>query len=268
MEVNGIEVRAGQVWRIKSEEQCLASYAGLFGDMAHYCGTDAKIESVVEPIVVYFEENGYRWDESCLDYLVSDVPEASSSCVSSDAVAIHTAFISPQQVARVNELWLLHTWAELSEEVVFQMVDDMASFLGKAHRITRLTENGFEIAHGGVGDDKYVFPYECLNYRIMHSPESASASTHDQTKVRKLSCTYDVCEETRDGMGRVSVKLIVNYENGTYRIASSARDGKFLFDTAQHGNPEIWETILEAIRTAARLGATEVVGDERENIRL
>jgi len=250
MEVNGVKVRVGQVWRIKSEEQCMASYAGFFGDMAHYCGTDAKIESVIETFTIYFEENGYQWDVSCLDYLVRDVPEAASSCVPSDAL--------PQQVVRVNELWLLHTWAELSEEVVFQMVDDMASFLGKAHRITRLTENGFEIEHGGVGDDKYIFPYECLNYRIMHSPESASALTHDQTKVRKLSCTYEVREETRDGAGCVLVKLIVDYRSGTYRIASSARDGKFLFDTAQHGNPEIWETILEAIRTAARLGATEV----------
>lgn len=279
-----MEVRVGQVWMLKGADECARiSSAFVPSEMPPFCGKEQTIIKVIGSgkDKVYIHGCPYYWDMGCLDHLVRDVDEASPApgpCPKRVGILTDAAF-AKKAVARVGEEWLLKRWGELSEEAQFQMVDTMISYLGKVQRIAVLADDYFEIEDGHDPDNRYRFPYECLeNYApSAPPPEKGTVDTMSEAidglhkavdgmrpiteippTIRPVESSYDVLQETEDGAGCVTVKLFIDHRRNTYRVASTAKDGKFLFDTAQQGDPKIWRAVLKAIGSAMDFAEREV----------
>jgi hypothetical protein len=268
-----MDIKVGQVWMLKSAEECEnISSAFVPSEMPPFCGKEQTIQIIGgDKDKVYIHGCPYYWDMGCLDHLVRDVTDTTITpepCPERVEIPSDAAF-AKKSVANVGEQWLLKTWEELSEAARLQMVDTMVPYLGKVQRITGLADDYFEIEDGHDPDNRYRFPYECLeDYRPSSPPpEKGTVDTMSEAldglhkvveSIRPVESSYDVLYETADGAGCVTVKLFINHRKHTYRVASLAKDGKFLFDTAQQGDPKIWRAVLKAIEIAMGFAEREV----------
>lgn len=262
-------IRAGQVWMLKSAEICRSAHSAFVDEMADFCGKEQTIEIVGDDGRFYTIGCNYYWERGCLDRLVRDVTETTITpepCPERVEIPRDTA-ITKQGIAKIGEQWLLKKWDELSEGAQFQMVEEMIPYLGKTQMIMGLGDDYFEIEDGEPDDDRYRFPYECLDCYApsapkMEAPVKAATEVlpieRRKRTIRPVESRYDVLYETEDGAGCVTVKLFIDHRRNIYRIASLAKDGKFIFDTAQQGNPKIWRTVLKAIEGAIEFAEREV----------
>lgn len=268
------DIKVGQRWLLKSKKECQKVFVSFISDRTAFCGKEQEIVNVINEdggTIFYIKGCDFYWHEDCLDRMVSDVPEAKKEvapppCHPHVEIPINMA-ITPEHTVRIGELWWLKKWDEIPHQAQMVMTDDMMPFLGSIQRITFISDDGFEIFGDDSGPDgeKFHFPYECLLEKVTDAapigaePENTHTPCDRGVPIRKLSGIYEV--QSYDGAA--TVRLVVDYANGTFRIESKAKDGKFLFDTKQQGDPDLWESVLEAIRTAVSYGK-KVVSDAGE----
>lgn len=179
---------------------------------------------------------------------------------------------------KVGQRWLLKSAEECRACFSDGFVSEMEVFCEKEVTIRENSDGYLRLE-----ENQYFWSADCFDRMVSDVPNTtpedspinptpentgtvrdfpSSPYTDKLFITRPISSVYDVCH------GEASVRLVVDHVQKRYRIESKAKDCKFLFDTAQQGDPEKWGDVLDAIYGAMLMGNHEVkkngVGDAGE----